>query len=74
MMNCSGSNKPPEFQNIWSILSDRLCYVAENMPTCITYTPSRGYHFKRWKVKEALFDASNCNTPCRDNNDKYSGI
>ena len=27
-----------------------------------------------WKVKQALYDASNCNTPCRDNNDRYYGI
>ena len=43
----------------------------ENMPTCITYTPSQGYHFRKLKGKQALHDASNCNTPCGDNNDKY---
>ena len=31
-------------------------------------------HFKKWKAKKALHDASKCNTPCRDNNDKYYGI
>ena len=40
----------------------------------IAYTPSQGYQFKRWKVKQALYDASNCNTPCRDNDDKYYSI
>ena len=44
------------------------------MPICIAYTPSQGYHFKRWKAEQALYDASNCNTPCRDNKDKYYGI
>ena len=44
------------------------------MPTCIMYTPSQGYHFKRWKGKQAFYDVSNCNTPCRDNNDKHYGI
>ena len=64
MMSCSGSNKPSEFQMIWSILSDRLSSVSEIMPTCITYTPSWGYHFKRWKAKQALYDASNCKISC----------
>ena len=71
MMSCSGSNKPSEFQKIWSILPDRQNYVAENMSICITYTPFQGYHFKWWKTKQVLYDVSNCNTPCRDNNDKY---
>ena len=44
------------------------------MPTCIAYTPSQGYHFKNWKANQALYDASKCNTHCRDNNDKYYGI
>ena len=45
------------------------------MPTCISYTPSQGYHFKKWKAKQALYDAAECNTPCRDNDDKLaSGI
>ena len=44
------------------------------MPTCMTYTPSQGYHFKKWKAKQALYDAAKCNTPCGDNNDKYYGI
>ena len=74
MVSCSLSNKPSEYQKIWSILSDRLSYVVENMPTCMTYTPSQGYHFKNWKAKQALYDAAKCNTPCRDNNDKYYDI
>ena len=37
-------------------------------------SPSQGYHFKRWKAKQALYHAFNCNTPCRDKNDKYYGI
>ena len=74
MMSCSNSNKPSEFQKISSILSDRLGYVVENMPTYIAFTPSQGYHFKKWKAKEALCDTSNCNTPCRNNNNKYYGI
>ena len=44
------------------------------MPTCMTYTPPQGYHFKKWKVKQALYDAANCNTPCKDNDDRYYGI
>ena len=56
---------------IWLFLSDRLSYVMENIPTCITYTLSKGYHFKKEKTKQALYDASNCNPPCGDNNDKY---
>ena len=44
------------------------------MTTCITYTPSHRYHFKRWKAKQALYDAYNCNTLCRDNNDKHYDI
>ena len=36
--------------------------------------PYQGYHFKMWKAKQALYDLSNCNIPCRDNNDKYYGI
>ena len=74
MVSCSLSNKPSEFQKIWSILSDSLSYVVENIPTCMTYTPSQGYHFKKWKAKQVLYDAAKCNTPCRDNNDKYYGI
>ena len=74
MMGCSGSNKSSEFQKNWLILSDRLSYVLENIPTCITYTPSQSNCFKRWKAKQGLCHASNCNTPCRDNNDKYYGI
>ena len=46
MMSCLGSNKPSEFQKICSILSDRLRYVVENMPTCIAYAPSWGTTFK----------------------------
>ena len=41
MVSCSNSNKPSEFQKIWSILSDSLSYVVENMPTCIAYTLHR---------------------------------
>ena len=74
MVSCSLSNKPSECQRIWSILSDNLSYVVENMPTCMTYTPSQGYHFKKWKAKQALYDAAKCNTPCKDNDDKYYGI
>ena len=40
----------------------------------MTYTHSQGYHFKRWKAKQALYDAAKYNTPCRDNDDKYYGI
>ena len=43
------------------------------MPTCKTYTPSQGYHFKKWKAKQALYDAAKCNIPCRDDN-RYYGI
>ena len=28
----------------------------------------------KWKAKQELYDAAKCNTPCRDNNDKYYGI
>ena len=44
------------------------------MPTCMAYIPSQGYHFKKWKEKWVLYDASKCHTPCRNNNDKYYGI
>ena len=74
MVSCSLSNKPSEYQKIWSILSDNLSYVVENMPTCMTYTPPQGYHFKKWKAKQALYDAAKCNTPCKDNDDRYYGI
>ena len=74
MVSCSLSNKPSECQKVWSILSDNLSYAVENMPTCMTYTPSQGYHFKKWKVTKGLYDAAKCNTPCRDNSDKYYGI
>ena len=74
MVSCSLSNKPSEYQRIWSILSDNISYVVENMPTCMTYTPSQGYHFKKWKAKQALYDAAKCNTPCKDIDDKYYGI
>ena len=40
----------------------------------MTYTPSQGYHFKKWKAKQELIVAAKCNTPCRDNDDKYYGI
>ena len=46
----------------------------ENMPRCIAYTPSQGYHLKRCNAKQALYDASNCNTLYRDNSDKYYGM
>ena len=39
MGSCSNSNKYSEFQNIWSILSDSLSYVVENMLTCIALHP-----------------------------------
>ena len=55
-------------------LSVSLSYVVGNMPTCMTYTPSKGYYFKKWKAKQSLYDAAKCNTPCRDNNDQYYGI
>ena len=74
MVSCSLSDKPPEYQKIWSILSDKLSYVVENMPTCMTYTPPQGYHFKKWKAKQALYDAAKCNTPCKDHDDRYYGI
>ena len=74
MVNCSHSSKPSEFQKIWSILSDSLGYTVKNMPTCMAYSPSQEYHLKKWKEKQALYDASKHNTPCRDNNDKYYGI
>ena len=44
------------------------------MPTYIAYIPSQGYHFKKLKAKQALYDASNCNTSCRDKNEWYYGI
>ena len=74
MVSYSLSNKPSEYQMIWSILSDKLSYVVENIPTCMTYTPPQGYHFKKLKAKQALYDAANCNTPCKDNDDRYYGI
>ena len=74
MVSCSLSNKPSDCQKIWSILSDNLSYVLENMPTYMTYTPSQGYHFKSSRPKQALYDAAKCNTPCRNNDDKYYGI
>ena len=43
--------------------ADNLSYVVESMPTCKTYTLSQGYHFKKWKAKQALYDAEKCNTP-----------
>ena len=49
MVSCSDSNKPSEIQKIGSIFSDSLSYVVENMPTCIAYTLSQGYHFKSGK-------------------------
>ena len=36
--------------------------------------PSTGAPFIKWKAKQTLYDASNCNTPCRYNDDKYYGI
>ena len=44
------------------------------MLTCVTDIPSKGYHFKKWKAKQALHDALKWNTPCRDKNVKYYGI
>ena len=44
------------------------------MPTYIAYTPSQKNHFKKWKTKQVLYDASKCHTPCGDNNDKHYGI
>ena len=49
MLSCSYSSKPSDFQKIWSILSDSLSYVVENMPTCIAYTPHRGTSLKSGK-------------------------
>ena len=63
-----------ELQKIWLILSDSLSHVVENIPTCIAYTPSQRYHFKKWKAKQALYDASKCNTPCNHNTNRYYGI
>ena len=74
MVSCSLSNKPSECQKIRSILADSLGYVVENMLTFMTYTPSQGYHFNKWKTKQTLYDATKCNTPCRNNDDKYYGI
>ena len=83
MVSCLLSNKPSECQKTWSILSDNLSYGVENMPTCMTYSPSQGYHFKKWNSKQALYDAAKCkchsikvsyDTPCRDNDDKYYAI
>ena len=74
MVSCSLSNKPSECQKIGSILSDSLSYVVKNMPKCMTYTLSHGYHFKKWKTKQALYDAGKCNTPYRGNEDKYYGM
>ena len=74
MVSCSLSDKPPEYQKIWSILSDKLSYVVENIPTCMNYIPPQGYHFKKWKAKQALYDAAKCNTPCKDHDDRYYGI
>ena len=73
MVSHSLSNKPSVFQKIWLILSDSLSYVEENMPICMTHIPSHGYHFKKEESK-ALYDEAKCNTPCRDNNDKYYDI
>ena len=53
MVSCLNSNKPSKFQKFWSILADHLCYVVGNMPTCIAYIPLQGYHFKKWKAKQA---------------------
>ena len=36
MVSCSNSNKPSEFQNIWSILSNSLRYVFAKMNTYIS--------------------------------------
>ena len=33
-----------------------------------------GTNLKKWKAKQALYDAAKHNTPCRDNDDKYYGI
>ena len=74
MVGCSPSNKPSEFQKIWSILSDSLCYGVENMPTCMTYTPSQGYHFKSGKQNKHCMMQQSVNAPCKDNDDKYYGI
>ena len=77
MVSCSVSNKPSEYQKICSILSDKMSYVVENIPTCMTYsppTPPQGYHFNKWKAQQALYDAAKCDTPCKENDDKYYGI
>ena len=52
MVSCSLSNKPSECQKIWLGLSDSLSYVVENMPKCITYTPSQGYHIRKWEANK----------------------
>ena len=46
----------------------------ETTPTCLTCTPTQGYHLKGWNAEQTLYDASNCNTPCGDNNDQYYHI
>ena len=49
-----------------------LCYGEHpNMHNLHSFT---GTPLKKWKAKQALQDASKCNTPCRDNNEKYYGI
>ena len=46
----------------------RRCPHTRLTPICM------GATLKMWKAKQALYDATKCNTPCRDNNDKYHGI
>ena len=46
MVSCSLSHKSSQSQKIWSILSDKLSYVVEIMPTCMTYTPPQSTTLK----------------------------
>ena len=54
MVSCLLSNKPKECKKIWSILSDNLSYVMENIPTYMTCTPSQGYHFRKVESKTSI--------------------
>ena len=53
-----------------SVRQSKLCYGEHAHMHALT----RGHHFKKWKAKQALYDAAKCHTPCRDNDDKYYGI
>ena len=64
-------DKQSELYSIWSVLSERLSYVVETIPTNISCNLSKDHSFKKWKAIQTLYDASNCNSSCRDNDDKY---